>query len=97
MCTVKQVDARLLGQGRNGSAWNSKEKNVVSELMTAQELAEVLKISSRQIWRLRSSGKLPPPMNIGRSVRWDTATIREWISQGCPDEAELQAEQGGAA
>ncbi|MCC7419985.1 MAG: helix-turn-helix domain-containing protein [Planctomycetaceae bacterium] len=57
----------------------------VPPLLTAKQLAKLLQISTRSIWRLRSAGKLPKPVEIGGSVRWNHQTVREWVSQGCPD------------
>lgn len=52
-------------------------------LITAKELAAMLDISIRTIWRRRSDGSLPPPVQIGGSVRWRLADIRQWIAQRC--------------
>jgi len=39
-------------------------------LLTAAEVAGLLKLSVRQVWRLAAGGKLPQPIHIGRSARW---------------------------
>ncbi len=52
-------------------------------LITAKELAAMLDISIRTIWRRRSDGSLPPPIQIGGSVRWRLIEIREWIQGKC--------------
>jgi predicted DNA-binding transcriptional regulator AlpA len=33
---------------------------------------------------LADSGKLPAPIRIGSSVRWNADIIDEWIRNGCP-------------
>ncbi|MSR60318.1 MAG: DNA-binding protein [Planctomycetaceae bacterium] len=53
-------------------------------LLTSDALARLLRISKRSLMRLRSRGKLPRPIQLGRSVRWRTAEIREWVEAGCP-------------
>jgi predicted DNA-binding transcriptional regulator AlpA len=53
-------------------------------MMTADELAETLCISKRQVWRLKSKGDIPKPVTIARSVRWRRADILQWIEAGCP-------------
>jgi prophage regulatory protein len=53
--------------------------------ISARELAEMLKVSLRQIWRLNASGKLPKPVRIGGSVRWSRQEIVEWFEAGCLD------------
>lgn len=55
------------------------------KLISASELAELMDISERTLWRLQSAGKLPSPVRIGRSTRWRLEKIREWIERGCPE------------
>lgn len=57
-------------------------------VLTPGELAAYLKISKRQLWRLRDSGALPSPVTVGgaaRCLRWRTDVIREWVAAGMPD------------
>jgi len=54
------------------------------ELVNARELARVLAVSERTLYRLKSTGELPPPVVLGGSVRWRLDEIRQWISKGCP-------------
>jgi len=54
------------------------------ELVNARELAKVLAVSERTLYRLKSTGELPPPVVLGGSVRWRLSEIRQWISRGCP-------------
>ena len=56
----------------------------IPRLISAAELAEMMQISERTLWRLQSAGKLPRPVRIGRSTRWRLEEIREWIERGCP-------------
>jgi excisionase family DNA binding protein len=53
--------------------------------ISARELAQMLDVSLRQIWRLTSSGKLPRPIRLGGSVRWNRSEIQQWFEAGCPD------------
>ncbi len=53
--------------------------------MSARELANMLGISLRQCWRLNSCGRLPKPIRLGGSVRWDRDEILHWFKDGCPD------------
>ncbi len=55
-----------------------------SLLITATEVARLLNISKRTLWRLLSAGKLPPPVRLGNAVRWRRDQLEQWISQGCP-------------
>ena len=54
------------------------------QLLTAQDVAEMLDIGRSTLYRLKSSGKVPRPVKIGGSVRWRRAEIKAWIEAGCP-------------
>lgn len=54
------------------------------ELVNARELAKLLSISERTLYRLKSTGELPSPVVLGGSVRWRLTEIRQWIAKGCP-------------
>jgi len=64
----------------------------------AKELAALLGVSLRQVWRLSSSGKLPKPLRLGGSVRWSLKEIEAFVEAGCPDRAswEEMKTRGGA-
>jgi predicted DNA-binding transcriptional regulator AlpA len=59
--------------------------------ITARDLAEMLGLSVRQIWRLNSAGKLPKPLKIGGSVRWKRQEVMNWFDAGCPDRRTWEA------
>lgn len=50
-------------------------------LVTVQEVAEMLSMSPRQVWRLVSAGKLPQPKRQGSMTRWRSSEIEEWAEQ----------------
>ena len=52
-------------------------------LISAGELASLMQVSERTLWRLLSAGKVPQPVRIGRNTRWRLAEIRDWIEKGC--------------
>lgn len=53
-------------------------------LITADEVASILCVSTRTVWRLLSTGKMVQPIRLGGSVRWRLDEVREWINNGCP-------------
>ena len=53
-------------------------------LISVDELATILGVSSRTVWRLLSAGKLLHPIRLGGVVRWRYAEVRQWIDDGCP-------------
>ena len=56
----------------------------MSLLLSAEQLARLLQVSKRTLWRLRSAGRLPEPLVLGCSVRWRAAEIESWVLAGCP-------------
>jgi len=66
------------------------EQNI--KLLSAKQLGNVLSLSARTIWRLRSSGKLPEPVKVGQgAIRWRQSDIEKWITMGCPDRKKFLA------
>ncbi len=53
-------------------------------LISAAELASLLKLSTRSLWRHLSAGQIPKPVRIGGTVRWRLEEVRNWIAAGCP-------------
>lgn len=62
----------------------------MAELETVRTVAKRLSVSERQIWKLLAAGKFPKPIRLGRSVRWPTAQIDDWIARQS-DAAQRQA------
>ena len=50
----------------------------MSELMTARELAEFLRVNQATIYRLLKSGQLPG-YRVGVEWRFDRAVIERWL------------------
>ena len=53
-------------------------------LITAEEVAGMLDISTRTLWRLVSGKRIVAPLKIGGSTRWRRAEIETWVAAGCP-------------
>jgi excisionase family DNA binding protein len=62
----------------------ANKPRLANELISASQLADILSVSERTLYRLKSIGQLPMPIVLGGSVRWRLTEIREWIAQGCP-------------
>lgn len=60
------------------------EPPVESALLDVEQVAALLRCSSRHVYRLSDSGKLPRPLKLGALVRWNRTTVLNWISDGCP-------------
>jgi len=53
------------------------------ELLTVRQVAAMLKLSTRQVFKLSTSGRLPEPVKLARSTRWRESDIARWIESGC--------------
>ena len=53
-------------------------------LVSAAEVARLLQVSTRTLWRQLSAGQIPQPVRFGGTVRWRIEEIRKWIAEGCP-------------
>lgn len=58
--------------------------SVEADLIRVSELASLLNVSVRTVWRLQSCGNIPQPVRLGGAVRWRLQEVRDWINQGCP-------------
>jgi len=56
----------------------------------ADDVARLLNISTRHVWALHSSGRLPRPVALGRARRWNVADLRDWLAAGCPSRSEWE-------
>ena len=52
-------------------------------LLPVAEVARLLSMSVRTVWKLTSAGELPPPVSIRgcRSARWRRREIEDWIEE----------------
>ena len=66
-------------------------------LLSSRAAARLLGIGERTLTKLRATGRIPPPLHIGRTVRWPRATLERWVALGCPSaERFADATRGGA-
>ena len=60
-------------------------KDSEMELLNVEQVARLVCIGTRTVWRLRDSGKMPAAVRIGGCIRWRRSDIEAWIGAGCPD------------
>lgn len=53
-------------------------------LLTVGQVAKLLQVSPRSVWRLRSAREIPEPVKIGGTVRWIAEELESWVASGCP-------------
>ncbi len=57
---------------------------LAAELYTADDLAGLLRVSKRQVWRMEADGRLPAAVRMGAVTRWPRRLIDRWLSDNCP-------------
>jgi len=62
-------------------------------LIDVQTLAQLLGRSPQSICRDDHRGRLPKPIRLGSSKRWDLAEIEEWVRCKCPSRESWEARQ----
>jgi len=51
-------------------------------LITVEKVAELLAVSTRHVWRLVATGRLPAPVRLGRrSARWRPGDLESFIKE----------------
>lgn len=66
------------------------KKPQMLQMLRVRELAAVLNVSQRHIWRMESSGKLPKSVRIGECRRWLSSDIETWLKMGCPSQKQFE-------
>lgn len=68
-----------------------KEPRPTQALLTIQNLASMMELSVREVWRMRRAGRLPPEVNRRRlkvrAVRYDRKVVEKWLRSLTPDAA----------
>lgn len=59
-------------------------ETVSPRLGDVRAAGRMLGLCSRTVQNMVASGRLPAPIRLGRSVRFDLHELNAWISAGCP-------------
>lgn len=73
----------LFGYARGTPAMsNAIRGNLIDsvKLLKAEQVADLLAIHVRSVWRQSSAGELPKPVRIGGATRWRLADIKAFIA-----------------
>ena len=78
-CNAMQRDATRKERARMAK----EKKNHKSSLLTTEQVAERLKVSVSSVthWRCGNEPSGPPFQRIGRSIRYDAESLRQWQEQ----------------
>ena len=59
-------------------------KPIPFRLLTIQEMAAIMNCSVASVYTMKAYGRVPPPLRIGRLVRWDPREVQQWLDNRCP-------------
>ena len=54
-----------------------------SLLLSEDDMASLLGVSSGAVRRLNAGGKIPEPVRLGNFLRWRRTEIESWVDRGC--------------
>ncbi len=54
------------------------------ELLRIEQVSQLLNISERTIYRMQEEERIPPPVELLKSKRWQRLVLLKWIADGCP-------------
>ncbi len=62
----------------------------VPKLLTVNDVAKLLKLSTRSVWRLVKAKTIVEPIRIGGSIRWRPSDVATWIASIPQSERSLE-------
>jgi len=68
----------------NGPALNAHDNSGRTLLLTVADVAALLGVSPRSVWRMVQTGECPAPLRLRGCTRWRRAEVERWIAAGCP-------------
>lgn len=60
------------------------------DMLTVEQVAALLELGVRTIWRHEKAGKIPAPEQYGRKKMWDKKTLELWWKLGRPTRTEFE-------
>jgi len=54
-----------------------------AQLLDVEQVAAILNCSTRHVYRLHDSGRMPPAVRLGSLVRWRRSDLDAWLADGC--------------
>jgi len=55
-----------------------------SDLINVKQVAKMLSMSVRSVWRKVSQEEFFKPLRMNRIVRWSRRQVQDWLDAGCP-------------
>jgi predicted DNA-binding transcriptional regulator AlpA len=82
---VDRLDAVLATLREIRDTLKNKSEEPAPLVVGTRGLCNILQTSEATVHRLRSSGKLLKPLELGSQLRWRVAEVNAWVEAGCPE------------
>jgi predicted DNA-binding transcriptional regulator AlpA len=79
----ERQEARLRAS-RNAIYGGRKPPEDQGLLIDSRQAAKLLKVSERTLFKMHTTGEMPPPIRIGVAKRWSLEALKKWVEAGCP-------------
>ncbi|MCC6486352.1 MAG: helix-turn-helix domain-containing protein [Candidatus Hydrogenedentes bacterium] len=53
------------------------------ELLSVREVASMLDLCERSVYRMADAGKMPRPLKLGARSLWRRRELQDWVDAGC--------------
>jgi len=60
---------------------STEHKGPPPKLLTKPDVMSLLGVSDRTLEKLVSGRKFPPPLRLGKTVRWPEPKVHEWLAR----------------
>lgn len=70
---------------RSTTAGQEAAPVVNAALISIHDVATRLDCSTRHVYRLVDTRRIPQPIKLGALLRWVKSDFDQWIANGCPD------------
>ena len=64
---------------------DASNKGTGTQLLSAEQVANRLGVSSKSLYRWMEQGKFPQSVRLGHMHRWRSSDIENWIKEGGTD------------
>tara|TARA_R100001594_G_scaffold150505_1_gene212012 strand:- start:372 stop:599 length:228 start_codon:yes stop_codon:yes gene_type:complete len=64
---------------------NIDNKGTGTQLLSSEQVANKLGVSSKSLYRWMEQGKFPQSVRLGHMHRWRISDIEQWIKEGGTD------------
>lgn len=67
----------------------------IESLLTVPQVAKLIGLAPRTVWKMIAEGRIPEPIRVGRYVRFKASEVDRWIKTGCPNREALESRVDG--